>query len=396
VKVAVVAHFFPPEPCAAATRVKSLVDALAADGHDVTVVTPFPSFPQGRFAPSDRGKLRRTQQQGRVRVVQLFSLLAHGIPAARLVHWGTSALAATIYLTCTRRRYDLVVASMPPITLAVPALLAAWRHRSRLVVDVRDVFPDIAIAMGEWRRDGILARASEWLVRRLYRRADLIVAVTPTAIAQIATRGVDPARLILARNAAEEIPACVRSPGGARGFTAIYAGNLGLATDLDVLVDAAVLVAGDGIAIDIVGDGAQRTHLEDRLRNERVGNVNISGSLARPAAMQRLADADVAIVPLRKGIEESVPTKLYDALSVGCPVIVAADGEARIEGASLGAACTPPGDAPALADALRRLHALDRSALRALGDDGRARISQRAGRAGIMTELSGRISALAS
>jgi glycosyltransferase involved in cell wall biosynthesis len=372
-----------------------LVDALAAEGHEITVVAPFPSFPHGRFDRGDRGKLGRIERRDGVRVVRLGSLLPHGMPAARLVHWASCALAAALYLTFTRARYDLVIASMPPITLAVPALLAAWRHRSRLVVDVRDVFPDIAIAMGEWRADGLLARTSEWLVRKLYRRADLIVAVTPTAIAAIATRGVDPARLILARNAAEEIPACVRSSQSPRGFTAVYAGNLGLATDLDVLIDAAALVASDGITIEIVGDGAQRAHLENRLRRERIANVTIAGSLPRSAAMQRLADADVAIVPLRRGIEESVPTKLYDAISVGCPVIVAAGGEARIEGAALGAICTPPGDAPGLADALRALHALEPDALRALGNEGRARVSARAGRAGIMMELSGRISRLA-
>lgn len=392
--VAVVTHFYPPEPCAAATRVASLVDALADAGHTVTVITNFPSFPAGRFSGNGRLPFIRTQRAGGVQVVRLFSLLARGVPGARLLHWASSALCATFYVLAARKRYDNVVVSMPPITLAPVALAAAWRHRAVLVVDVRDVFPDIAIAMGEWRRGGILARCAEWIVRRLYRRADLIVAVTPTALAQIATRGVDPSRLVLARNAAENGPLGEGKPSARDGFTAIYAGNLGLAMDVDMLLDAATLLADDDIAIEIVGDGAQKAHLDERIRNERIRNVTVKGSMARADAMRAVADADVSIVTLRKGIGDSVPTKLYDSIAVGCPVVIAAEGEAQTEGASLGAFCTPPGDADALADTLRRLSVLDRRALRELGHQGMVRLQGRAGRAAIMAELAERISAL--
>jgi glycosyltransferase involved in cell wall biosynthesis len=294
----------------------------------------------------------------------------------------------------TRRSFDTVIVSMPPITLAPVALAAAWRHRAVLVVDVRDVFPDIAIAMGEWRSEGILARAVEWIARRVYRRADLIVAVTPTALTQIARRGVDRSRLVLARNAAEHSSTIRGTPSARDGFTAIYAGNLGLATDVDLLLDTAALLAQDHVTIEIVGGGAQKAHVDERIRNESIRNVSLKGSLPRAEAMRAVADADVSIVTLRKGIGESVPTKLYDSIAVGCPVVVAAEGEASKEGASLGAFCTPPGDAKALADALRRLSVLDRGFLRELGNRGMVRLQGRADRATIMADLADRISAL--
>lgn len=107
-----------------------------------------------------------------------------------------------------------------------------------------------------------------------------------------------------------------------------------------------------------------------------------------------VASADVSIVPLRKGLNESIPTKLYDSLSVGCPVVVAAEGEAVHEGTSLGALCTPAGDAAALAAVLRQLSAIDRSDLRKLGETGRSRLRLLADRSDIMTALVGRIAAL--
>jgi glycosyltransferase involved in cell wall biosynthesis len=393
VNALLIAHFYPPEAAAGATRIASLAAALGNAGHDVTVVTNFPSFPRGRFADGRR-PLMLVESEGNVRTVRLFSILIPGLPGARLLHWLSSATSASLYALLTRARYDVVIISSPPITLAFPGLIAAWRHRARLVVDVRDVFPDIAIAMGVWKADSFMARAVEWLARRLYARADLIVAVTPTAISQIAHRGVDASRLVLARNAAEKSTVTRPQSEPTNGLAAIYAGNLGVATDVDVLVDAAALVADAGITIEIVGGGAQKEHLEARVRDEGVGNVRLTGSVARQDAMAKLAAADVSIVPLRKGIEESVPTKVYDSFAVGCPVIVVADGEARKEGASLGAFCTPPGDANALAATLRQLALLDRSELRRIGDAGRAALENRADRAGIMEELAARIGSL--
>jgi glycosyltransferase involved in cell wall biosynthesis len=393
VKVAIVTHFYPPEPGAGALRVRTLADACAAAGHDVTVVTTFPSFPRGAFTERRR-PIVRVERAGGVRIVRLCSILAPRIPGARLLHWLTAAFSASLYLLTTRDRYDVVLISSPPITLALPGLVGAARHRARLVVDVRDVFPDIGVAMGVWKKESVVVRAVERLVRRLYRRADLVVVVTPHGLAQIASRGVDRARLALARNAYERNPVVASPTLRTDGFTAVYAGNLGLTTDVDVLVDAAALVAKDGITIEIIGDGAQRTRLGERVRNESLANVQIKGSFPREEALAMIASADVSVIPLRKGLKESIPTKLYDSLSVGCPVVVAAEGEAIEEGTSLGAVCTPAGDAAALAVVLRQLSLLDRSALRKLGDAGKARLERLADRSAIMGELVGRIEAL--
>ena len=392
-KVAIVTHFYPPEPGAGALRVRTMVDAFAAAGHDVTLVTTFPSFPRGEFSERRR-PLIRVENGERRRVVRTCSLLPQRIPGGRLIHWLTAALSASLYLLFTRERFDVVIMSSPPITLAFPALIGATRHRARLVVDVRDVFPDIGVAMGVWKRESPVVRLVERLVRFLYRRADLVVAVTPHGESQIAMRGVDRSRIMLARNAYERHPAVAPHSRPSNGFTAVYAGNLGLTTDVDVLADAASLVARDRITIEIIGDGAQGSRLRERVENEGIENLRLKGSFPRQEALAMVASADVSIIPLRKGLKESIPTKLYDSLSVGCPVVIVAEGEAITEGTSLGALCTPAGDAEALAETLRQLSSIERSALRKLGETGRSRLEKLADRSDIMAGLVGRIAAL--
>jgi glycosyltransferase involved in cell wall biosynthesis len=229
---------------------------------------------------------------------------------------------------------------------------------------------------------------------RVYRRADLIVAVTPTALEQIAGRGIPRRRLELARNAAEETPAIERPAKNGAPFTVIYAGNLGLATDVDLLLEAASHLKDAGIRLEIAGGGALANDVRERVTRENLTNVRFSGVLTRLEALRHIAAADVAIVPLRAGITESIPTKLYDALSVGCPVIVAAGGEAACEGAALGAICTPAGDAHAVAAAIRALSRLDPDELREMGRRSQAAVRQRSGRAAIMTRLSTKIASL--
>ncbi len=396
-RIAVLTHFYEPEPCAAANRAASLVRALASEGHDVTVVTNFANFPNGKLSPQDARLAYRVEQMGGARVVRLFTRNFRRLPAARLWHWLLSALSSSWFLLTTRSRFDSLIVTMPPITLALPALIGTWWHRAKLVVDVRDVYPDIAIAMGEWPANGFLARSTEYVVQMLYRQAALVTAVTPTALHQIGSRGVKGDHLLLAPNGCDALPEA--GPTRARrdqNFVALYAGNLGLATDIDVLLDAAALLrAQEKIAIWVAGDGVEGERLRRRVAEERLLNVRFFGSVARSEAMQLMADADIALVPLRKGINESIPTKMFDALSVGCPVLVAADGEARATAlASGGGVVIPPGDAAALADAITTLAALDSWALRKRGSEGRSFVGKFYQRDAIMLDYSRRVAAL--
>ncbi|HET9029944.1 MAG TPA: glycosyltransferase, partial [Candidatus Aquilonibacter sp.] len=238
------------------------------------------------------------------------------------------------------------------------------------------------------------ARICETIARALYHTAACTIAVTPTALRQIQSRGLPAERVLLAPNAASthtpsEITYTPRSE-----FVAMYAGNLGLATDVDVLAEVAALVAPDGITLELVGDGAERARLERRAGAERLSNLRFRGTMPRDDAMRALAGASVALIPLRAGIQESVPTKIYDALSLGVPAIVAANGEAERIARELGAAHVPAGDAAAIAQTLRAFARLDPSERRAIGERGRNAVRQRADRAGIMTSVAARVSAL--
>jgi glycosyltransferase involved in cell wall biosynthesis len=386
-RVLVITQFFAPEPCAAAHRMRALCRALVEAGDDVTVLTGFPNFPQGRLALGDRGVWYRRETIEGVRVERVGSLVGAPI-ARRLIAWITLAVAMSLYVLVKCRRVDATIVSLPHVPLALPALLAAFASRCRLIVDVRDVFPDIAVAMGKWRKGGLLERAVGWIVDRLYARADTVVAVTETALDQIAARGVARSRLLLAPNGFDPVDVECRRAEPRLTFDLVFAGNLGLTTGVEVILAAAELLASESrFRFVVVGGGAQWPWLGTQIASRGLTNVEARGAVPRMAALQALADADVAIVALRPGIVESIPTKLFDAFSARTPVIACLDGEARRLLERNGAGIVvPPDDAEALVRAIRRIES-DATLASTLTANAAALLSNHRNRLQIMRDL---------
>jgi len=399
-RIALISQFYPPEPCAAANRIAAMAQAFAEAEHEVRVYTGMPSFPDGVVAEPYRGRTHAVEQDGAVTVERVWTYAGGtSLPGNRVLNWLSVALGIARRVVPAKERFDLVVVSSPPVTLALPALLGAFAHVAPLVVDVRDVWPEIAVKMGSWRADSAPAKLVGRVADALYARAKLVTAVTETARGEIVARGVDPAKVLLAPNGFDPIAPAASAPvpplPGVRDV--VYVGNMGLATGLDVVLDAAALLRGDAtIRFVLIGGGADAARLRARAAAEGLGNVLFTGPLPRADALRALADAALTVVPLVATIADSLPTKLFDAMLVGTPVVLSAAGEAwrLVERAQAGIAVTP-GDGRALAGGIRRV--LDDGELRGrLAANGPAFVRANYDRTAVMRDLAGRVRALSA
>jgi glycosyltransferase involved in cell wall biosynthesis len=397
-EIAIFSQFYDPEPCAASNRVASLARTLAKRGHHVTVVTGMPTFPKGVVDASYRGVRRCIDYDGAVRVVRRSApLAAPGALGGRLRNWISLALVLVWTALAELRGTDTVIVSSPPITMTLPALVAAWRHRATLVVDVRDVFPDMGVRLGVWRSQSAIARALGLFVKLLYARAAIVVAVTESARQSILARGVPAERVILAPNGFDFTQEINPRRSDARPtFEVAYAGNMGLATGLDMVLDAAkLLLDRRDVRFVLAGGGLDATRLVARIESERLTNVHFLGVLSRPESLALLSQADAAIIPLHGGLVDAIPSKMFDALAVGCPMILSARGEAvqLLQESGCGIH-VEPNDARALAagivQCLGEREALERNAVA-----GQAFVRKNFDREHIMLGLASRIGALA-
>jgi glycosyltransferase involved in cell wall biosynthesis len=364
-RIAYVCHYFVPEPAAPAARVHEFARAWVQAGHQVDVVTTFPNHPVGRIPREYRGRLRSTEWLDGIRVLRcwLYAVPNRGVGRRGLDHLSFMLTALAFGLPWLSP-VDVVIASSPTLFSALSAWLMARVKRVPFVLEVRDLWPEAIVDLGLMRRGSLGVRFLEGLARFLYRQAARVVVVTHAFADRLAAEGVPRSKLAVIPNGADTRFFAlatdgqdVRSALGLDGrFVVAYVGSHGLSHGLGAVLDAAE--ARPEVTFLLVGDGADRERLVAERDRRALRNVIMRQSVSKSEVPGVYAAADACLVPLRDVpiFETFVPSKLFEVLAAGRPVIGAVRGEARdILNRSGGALVVDPERGDQLAQAIDRL-----------------------------------------
>jgi len=384
VRIAYVCHYFVPEPAAPAARVHELGRAWVRAGHAVSVVTTFPNHPLGQIPTAYRGRLWRTEWLDGLRVLRcwLYAVPNRGVGRRGLDHL-SFMLTALLFGLPRLGRVDVVIASSPTLFSALAAWCMARLQRAPFVLEVRDLWPEAILDLG-LLRPGPGVRLLQALASFLYRQANRVVVVTEAFADRLAQQGVPRAKLAVIPNGADTQlfsphadGALARAALGLDGrFVVAYIGSHGLSHGLGAVLDAAA--QQPDVAYLLVGDGADRPRLLAEQARRGLQNVIMRPSVDKAAVPGLYAAADVCLVPLRDVplFETFVPSKLFEVLAAGRPIVGAVRGEARqILLRSGGGLAVEPEDGAAIAAAVARLRA-DPALRTSLGASGRAFVEQ--------------------
>lgn len=388
-RVLLFTQFYPPEVGATQFRMEYFARHLAEAGHEVTVITEVPNHPAGVIHPEYRGSLWRASTENGIRVIRLWVATSpQKTFFTRLGFYLTYACGATLAaLLVAGRRHDVVFLTSPPLTVGIPGLVYSWLRRVPLVLDVRDLWPVLAVEMGEMRNPRVIALARRLEVL-LYRRAARITVVTRGFARYVREHGVGEDRILLLPNGVEPEVFHPAAPDGDLQrelgldgkFVVGFYGNHGIAQDLEGVLDAARLLASDDrIRFLFVGEGPVKSALVARRLQEGLRHVTFLPQVPQATILRYVSLATVVIVPLRKLelFKTFIPSKMFDFLACAKPVVLSVDGEARqILEESGGGIFVPPGDPQALADTLRHLAGSSQGTLAETGEAGRAYVSR--------------------
>ncbi len=377
-KLAILTQYYPPEVGAPQGRLSGLAAAFQRRGHAVTVLTAMPNYPTGRIHPGYGGVLRREVRNG-VRVIRTVIFPTQKADfLRRLSSYFSFAFASAAVGSVCLEPADYLIVESPPLFLGLAGAWLSWLKRCPMIFNVSDLWPESAVRLGVLRPGGPAYRLSVWLERFCYRRAALVTGQTRAIVGDIASRfpwcrtyhlsnGVDghvfhPDRRTAAARAALGPPdACI----------AFYAGLHGLAQGLDRVLEAAVALRDTPLRFVLMGDGPTKADLVRQARERGLTNVTFLDARPTCEVPPLLAAADIVVVPLVIHLPGATPSKLYEAMASSRPVVLVAEGEpaAIVREQEAGLVVTP-GDAAALAHALRRLCG-DRALRERLGVNGR-------------------------
>jgi glycosyltransferase involved in cell wall biosynthesis len=323
-------EYFPPDTSATAKMAAAVVDALA-ERHDVIVLCGRPSYD-----PSERHPFYflRREKHGKILVERVGSTT---FSRRRMLHrlsnylsYVLLAIPRTLMLRC-----DVVVAMTDPPFEGIVGAFIAWLKRRPFVYNIRDLYPEMAIA-GEIVRPARWVQIWEKLHRWALARAARVIVLGEDTRERVIAKGVDPERVIVVRDGApmpQAIPdrdhPVTHEVRSGYPFVVLHAGNLGFCGAWETVVKAARMLNGDRVGFVFVGDGAMRSQIEASA--DACKAIRFLPFRPPDQVSQVLAAGDLHLVTIRRGLEGVVvPSKLYPILAAGRPVLALAPEESDV------------------------------------------------------------------
>lgn len=367
VRILFLSDNFPPEGNAPATRLHEHAIRWVRAGHEVTVITCAPNFPEGKLFAGYRNAWRQVEWVDGIRVVRVKTYITANEGFLKRSLDYMSFMLMGFVMGLFERRPDVVVATSPQFFCALGGWalsVAKWRP---FVFELRDLWPASIIAVGAMKKS-LLIRLLEKVELFLYRRADAVVSVTESFREDLVARGITRGKIHvvingvdLGRYAPRPRDAALAREFGLEGkFVAGYMGTHGMAHALPSVLEAAErLRHRDDIAFFFAGAGAGRALVEKIVAERGLHNVRLIPRQPKERMPALWSLCDLAIVPLRDTpvFATVIPSKIFEAMGMGVPILMSLpEGEATgMVRATSSGVCVPPEHPQAMADEVARL-----------------------------------------
>lgn len=358
---------FPPEVNAPASRTFEHCREWVKAGHDVTVITCAPNFPQGKVYAGYKNRLWQTEVMDGIRVIRVWSYITANEGFLRRVLDYVSYMVMAIFASPFVRKPDLVIGTSPQFFTACAACVVSRMKGIPFVFELRDIWPESIKVVGAMQ-DSAAIRFLERIEMFLYRKAARIVSVTESFKQSLIGRGVDGSKIEVVTNGVDiarfqpmaKDAELVERLGLHGKFVAGYIGTHGLAHALETILAAADHLQREGddtVRFILLGDGARKPELKALSQSMGLNNVLFIDSVKKDDVARYWSLLDISIIHLKKTelFTTVIPSKLFEGMGMGIPVLHGVAGESaeivEREGAGL---VFEPENTDALLAGLRR------------------------------------------
>ncbi|HIF9339308.1 TPA: glycosyltransferase family 4 protein [Photobacterium damselae] len=331
---------FPPEGNAPATRTYEHAIRWVKAGHEVTVITCVPNFPEGKVFEGYKNSWYQKYDIDGINVVRVKTYITANEGFVKRILDYMSFMVSGFIAGLFQKKTDIVVATSPQFFCACAGWGLSVIRRKPFVFELRDIWPASITAVGAMK-DSSVIRMLEKVELFLYRRADSIVSVTHAFKNELIERGINSGKINVVLNGVDlskYAPVKGKNPKLATQynlegkFVAGYIGTHGMAHGLEYIVDvAARLQEYEDIRIVFAGGGAARKKVVDLVVEKQLKNVVLIDRQPKEMMAKLWSLCDVSLVPLVNNdlFKTVIPSKIFECMGMGIPTIMSVpEGEA--------------------------------------------------------------------
>lgn len=330
-KILVVSFYYEPEIGAAPSRITNLVHGLKERGVDVNVLTCLPNYPKGRIFDGYRGRFSMKENMDGVNVYRYwtYATVSKGVVRRALA---MTSFAVTMWAFGFKRKlirsYDKIIIQSPPIMVSSSAVSLFKRcYGKNVVLNVSDLWPGSALELGFMKENSLSYKYTARQERKIYRLSDAVMGQSNEILDRV--RSFEPdKRLFLYRNlsriSSDQQTLKEKTPSP-RNLKIVYAGLLGVPQDVLSIVRN-VDFESAGAQFHIYGGGNQADDIKKEIAAGKK-NVFYHGVIAKEQMNKLMGEYDVSLIALAKSITGAVPSKIFDTLPIGIPLLFCGTGE---------------------------------------------------------------------
>ena len=325
-KIGLLTQYYKPEMGAPQNRLYEMVRGLKELGNEVYIVTAMPNYPTGKIFPEYQGKIVSHEIMDDIPIKRYWLYASNArkvIPRIwNMVSFSCMALFSACYLR--KLHLDYLVVESPPLTLGIVGILLAKIAKCKLVANISDIWPLSAKELGAIS-EGRLYHILEQLEHKIYHSAHICMGQSQEIVNHIAAHGgknvylfrngVDPTRFPLS------IQQSITHP-----IKLVYAGLLGFAQGVADICKS-INFAEIGAEFHIYGAGGEQDEIEQYLQQHPNKGIYYHGVVSRYELPIKLQSAHLTLVPLVKNIYGAVPSKIYESMAAGLPIMFIGEGE---------------------------------------------------------------------
>lgn len=342
-RILLILQWFDPEP-----TFKGLLFAkeLVKKGFDVEVVTGFPNYPTGKIYEGYKIRFIQKDIIEGVNIVRVPLYPSHNSSILkRILYYVSFAVSSFFYCLFGAQRADVIYAYHPPLTIGLVAVAIRFFRKIPVVYDIQDMCPDTLRATGVIKNARVISFFG-YIAYWVYKRVDRIVVLSPGFKTLLVERGVPDQKINVIPNWSDEsallnsypvqLPAILND----KGLKILYAGNMGTAQALDVVLESAKQLQKLNVIFIFMGYGLELENLKQIANEGNLNNVVFLPSVPMTMVGAYLQQADVLLVHLKKDplFKITIPSKTQAYMSIGKPILMGVEGDAAelVENANAG------------------------------------------------------------